>query len=96
MPFFSAVLVPFLTSLAASAATTAATAGISKLIGGPGGQQRLSEFGQPKDRVKKIPSSEETSAAKIQGLQPSVSLLGGVGEDPAARERRLRMLRGFA
>jgi len=80
----------------ASLATSAASAGISKAIGGGGKGQRLSDaFGKPDKRDKKIPLSSESTAAKIQGLQPSTSLLGGVGEDPAARERRLRMLRGI-
>jgi len=91
MAFFSAFLVPLLTSLA----TSAASAGISKAIGGGGKGQRISEaFGKPNERDKKIPLSNESTAAKIQGLKPATSLLPS--EDAAARERRLRMLRGFA
>ena len=91
MPFFE-FLVPLLTSLA----TSAASAGISKAIGGSGGaDKRLSDLLTPEaERNKKIPLSGESTAAALQSLKPATSLLGG-GEDAAARERRLRMLRGI-
>ena len=90
MPGPFAFLIPLLTSLA----TSAASAGISKAIGGPGGNQRLSDVfgGKEKERDKKIPLSSESTAAKIQALKPSTSLLPNEGAE--ARERRLRLLRG--